>query len=1120
MLNLIKSNRMETLIEALCQVLAQVPDTPMAPEWIGIQSRGMRQWLSVSIARNLGVCANVAFLFPRQILENLAALSGNTDEMVELTRETMAWGILDLLMDEAAWPDAMTGEAGPGRYVQNDPTGRKTWQLSRHIAGVFDDYQVYRPDLLAQWESGQVQSDPVARWQAWLWKTLCRRQGEAAGLPRDAQAGATSGLPGVSTGMLPGVSPGLPPGQNLPARIFLFGVSAMPPKFLEAFAALADDLDVYLFMLSPTDQFFFDLGSVKQARKEAAAGRTDLLPESEGNPLLRALGRSGREFSGLLENFHYHEPLGDLFITPGQGADRPLSMLEVIQSDILNLVNRRAGSPDSPLPVDPQDRSLTLHLCHSPMREAQVVKDQVLAALAADTLLMPHDIIVMMPDIESYAPFLEAVFSQEPRLPFTVSDRRKRSELKLVEAFLTILSLNRSRLEKSRVMDLLRYPAVGEKFGLGATDQEILSEALADAGVFWGRDQEHRRTLAGLDFHEQSWQFGMDRLILGTMLPGGEKGLAGGILPCEGFEGLEADLLGRFAHFVATLFRSLDRLAEARTLAGWGRCLKQIARSMLSPESGQGDLVFLINALGEICQEGETAGFRRKIAFPVVEDAIISKLDQRISQGSFLAGSITLCNLMPMRSIPFKLICLMGMDEKSFPRQFRAQGFDLMARQPRLGDKNPREEDCYLFLESLISARQQMVITYTGKSIADNSPIPCAVPVAELVDAVAAGFTLPEAFSWIFDHPLHPFSPVYFDPDAGPRWFSFSASHCALARAQARRQSASEAAQGLLAVCRAGTFDSNPDSAGAPDSILLSPQDLIRFFRNPAQHFLMNRLGVRFPEMAAETREREAFQVEGLDLYTLGGQMLGATDDPLAFDRSRAGGRLPLGQKGKTEWERIRALAEPVARAAADLFPGADPEPLDISLDIGGFRFQGQVPDCYGQGRYVKTFGRLTPARLLTQWIFHLFYNAAASVPGETVLVGRDPKGSKPVATIVFQPVPDRAAEEILTLAELWQAGQNRLLPFACNPSHALVRSLVDQGGTGASDGEILEKALELARPLWEGSRHAAGAMQDRYTGLAYEGQTPFDTVETLKMSGFLDTGLAVFHPMMEYLAQ
>ncbi|NWH04238.1 exodeoxyribonuclease V subunit gamma [Desulfobacter latus] len=1115
MLNLIKSNRMENLARALCTVIGDTPGNPLSPEFIGIQSRGMKQWLSQVIARHFGICANVRFMFPRQMLEYIREHSCESQgagltESGFLNRDMMAWAVLDALMTKASKSNQSDSRLwGPETYLEHDDTGTKAMALSRRIAVVLDDYQVYRPDMLAAWGRGDNQAfeDPHALWQAALWQDLINK---GISLPDQMQACIAALESGA-------VNP-----MALPRRISLFGISAMPPFFLNLFNRLGRNMDVFLFLLTPTHQFYFDLPSPRQQEKAALKNKAlSELPE-EGNPLLGALGQSSRETQGLLENFDYDEPMGDLFADPVELG--VTDMLSVIQSDILNLVWRGRGRTDAPMAISPGDNSLAVHACHSPMREAQVLKDLILDAFNNDPGLCPHDVVVMMPDIEASAPFLEAVFSQSPALPFTVSDRRRRSESLTISAFLNILEIKETRLEKSKIMGLLSCPVIADKFGLTMGDQEVVSALFDAAGILWGKDGAHRHKILGQPYEHNSWTFGLNRLMTGFALPEASAVFVNDVLPCDGIEGLEGEILGKCAHFIHSLFKALELMDSPGTVQAWATRFRTIIADMLVKDLGNdGDMAVLLNALDDMEKEANQAEFERQVSFSAVRLALTAKLDVNISQGSFLAGGITFCNLMPMRSIPFKLVCLMGMDAQSFPRTGSSPGFDLIRQYPRLGDEQDRLEDCELFLEALLCARLRLIITYTGMHISDNTPVPVASPVAELIDTVENSFIFPQGFQWQFTHPLHPFSPVYFSNTGVPGYFSYSNAQCRICSSRRTRNN--------------GNNGHGDKAAGVPDSYFRNPTgdnvlqhqvseeapmialaDLIAFFRHPVQYYVTGTLGVSYPEPGEETDEREPFRLSGRSLYQLGSLAVSNRKKLNLYPMVKAQGRLPFGKKGEQEWARINDLAEPVTHLAQNECPDGEPRTLEICLQTDACCITGRVTDVYDQGRAVAGFGRLNPSRLLTQWIIHLAYACVEDHPGPTVMVGQDPQSRKPAVKFEFYAIAEKSRAQALLrdLAGDYLDGKARIFPFFADLCFQLVLDLSSRDYDLSTPS--LAKALSKCAGLWRNNFSSTGESFNRYTTLVFGQDNPFSDPLALEHSGVLDAGLAVYRPMLEHL--
>ena len=1108
---------MEGLMDGLAAVLAQVPGDPMAPEWIGIQSRGMKQWIATQVTQRFGVCANLSFLFPRQMIELFFTGPGIRQDSI-LSEDVLMWSIMETILENRDTPCFASLE----NYIAGDLSGRRLFQLSMKIARVFDDYQVYRPQMLLDWEKTDDNTcftDPVMAWQSLIWKRV------AVAWPHTYVAARAELIKQAALGRSAADK-----GSGLPLRISLFGVSAMPPRFLELFGVLSRTMDIYLFLLTPSDQFFFDITSLRQMEKMGLAqaeqnqieldqpgpsqnqpdqtGLLDLDPDyyEIANPLLASLGRSGRDFHGSLEAFDYHEPLGDLFEDP---LDRSINMLAVLQSDILNLVFRKAGSDNLPLAVDPEDASICIHACHSPMREAQVLKDLLLEAFEQDPNLHPHEVIVMMPDIEAYAPYLEAVFASEHSLPFSISDRRKKSESQTLEAFLKILVLKDSRLEQARVLDLLLSPAIAVKFDILAEEVLPIEAKVKEAGILWGRDGAHRQELTGARFDENTWMFGFKRLFMGYGLAEGGEKLVAGVLPCDVFEGLEAQLLGKVAHFGYTLFEGLADLSVPKTITGWGESFKTLIGSMMEKTlSNEADMGFLIQTIDDFIREGEMAGYGRTIDFCVAREIIETKLDKTISQGNFLAGSLTFCNLMPMRSIPFKVVAIMGMDEQSFPRKAGAVGFDLMKKYPKMGDKQERDEDQYLFLESLLSARDRLIITYTGMSIKDNSPIPSSGVVEALKDVITQSFQFPKGVVFCFEHPLQPFSPEYFSP--GGAFFSFSQDQCKIAMSQAVREKRGNIPAPTPFLSREFCLDLEQESSA-------TLTELVRFFRKPIETFVTRGLNLSFPDIEEPSPDREAFQLSGLSRYGLGSYYMDKTPTTDLYPLVRAGGLLPFGQKGRAEWERVKALADPVLALVNTLDPGEAMPSLGVDTRVGEFHITGSIHDLYGSGRFVAGFGRLTPARLLTQWIYHLFLTSQASpgTPCCTRLIGQDPKGKLPAVVYSFGPVA-QCQFHIENLISLYRQGQNQVPAFFCETCFYLAQSLAQKKYEKTQ--ENLELALAQSRRYWFDPFYGGGERMNRYVELMFGHKDPFENVDNLTASDILDNALLVYQPLLENL--
>ena len=1094
MFHIIKSNRMEILMQGLSSLLGEAGDHPLTPQWITVQSRGMKQWISLQLAKRLGICANIRFVFPRPLADEILSHFMPFEHQDEtVTEDFFFWSILKLIRENRSLKELSGIEA----YLQEDMTGKKRFQVSEKIAKLFDDYSVYRPDMLLDWQKGrrkETLQDPFADWQAFLFQKMMEPR------PLDHLAARTHAFSQDFSKERVNM-------DGLPPRISLFGISALPELFLQVFEKISAVMDIHMFLLTPSSRFFFDIRSGREMEKKALKEGADpeFLFDEPVNPLLSSLGASGIRFHAGLEAFHYQEPFEDLFLDP---VEEGVSMLSVLQSDILNLYHRKEGGETLPLAVDPSDTSISIHACHSSMREAQALKDLLLAEFEKNPDLAPHDIIVMMPDIEAYAPFVESVFFLETPLPFSISDRRKRSESEPLEAFLKILALKDSRLEKSLVLDLLLSESIARKFKISLDDTAKIEQMVDDANILWGRDAEHRKSLGFEAVAENTWQFGLNRLFMGMAMPEGYDGLVQGILPCESFEGPDLEVLGKLAAFCQALFSGLAGLESEKTMAVWTRVLGQLASSLLdeNPETAE-DLLFLMGTLDDLESGAKKAEFMDAVSFDMVHSLLAQKLDLNISQGNFMSGNITLCNILPMRSIPFKIVALMGMDETAFPKKAFSPGFNLIKKYPRPGDKNERNEDLYLFLETLLSARQKLIVTYTGMSIKDNSLIPCSGVVSELTEVMDQSFVFPEGYAYRFFHPLHPFDISYFNGTG--QFFSYSGDNCRMAAAllEGRREK-----RPFVEI----TDKRKPDEPLLPIAI----EDIIQFFKNPLEGFVKSGLNLSFKLLEEEKEDREAFTLAGLDQYLLGSLLLEKEAESFherdLYPVFRAMGSLPPGRKGRLEYERLMALAEPLIQeagkiSAMKLLPAAFAE-----TDAGGIMVSGQITHVRETGTYLIGFGRLNGARFLSAWIRHVFLNAAGpgNYPRQTFLLGRDPKGRKPVSTYRFPDLGRDAGRYLEELVQIFQKGIQEPFYFSCETSFQLAETLAADGFALA--GESVFKAMGRAKKAWQDRHQGTGERENRYVGLCVEYNDPFESLETLLSSGFARNAVRVFKPLLE----
>ena len=1055
------SNRLEVLAEELARCVSRPLSSPLTPEIIVVQSRGMERWVSLQLAQKLGVCANVRFPFPNAFVDEIFAATGLKAAAPEAGEAepanpydppVLTWRLMKQL------PECLqeTPFEPLRRYLREPGSTLKRLQLCLRLADLFDQYQVYRPEMVFAWEQGQEE-----HWQARLWRKLVQEQPEPhrAGLGRKL----LESLRGARAGTF-----------NLPERVSVFGISTLPEFHLSLLDALARHTEVHLFFMSPCREYWGDLrtkkerlrGGPAQLSLDFAADEPEAALEGD-NALLASLGKLGRDFFYLIEDFDY-EPRWH-FEEPGE--DR---LLHTLQTDLLNLVQ---SPPGRKRPVAPNDRSVQFHACHSPRREVEVLHDHLLAWFEADPSLTPADVLVMAPDIEPYAPYIQAVFDRpadDPRrIPYSIADRSYGRENEVVETFLALLELSHSRFGAGEVLAILEAPSVRARFNLTESDLELIQHWVRETRIRWARDAEDRARLGLPDYPQNTWQAGLQRLLLGYALPGeGERRFAE-ILPYDHVEGSQGEVLGNFLEFTDRLFEKMERLRAKHTLEAWYEELDGLLQTFFeSDDATTPQLEVVRRALLELAQMPARTGFHEELELRVLQYLLERKFHAEGYGYGFLTGGVTFCSMLPMRSIPARKICLLGMNYDAYPRPDYRLGFDLIAQKPRRGDRSRRNDDRYLFLEALLSARETLYVSYVGQNIQDNSVVPPSVVVSDLLEYLEAQFALEgagDAQTSLLahlrtEHRLQAFHPAYFQADA--RLFSYSSENLAAARALgAPRQELPAFLHGLTL----------PEAE--PDFRTVSLHDLWRFFRNPVRFLLERRLNLFLPKEGEELPDTEAFALQHLDRYRVAERLLerGMAGEPTEEVRAAAlaAGELPHGRFGETEFETLAAQVSGFVektRAQADVRKVGQ---LAVELELDGFRLTGKIEGITDSGLLFYRYARVQARDHLQAWLHHLaWHSVAGTSASRTLLFGVDNLSSGAWVGWQYTPVPDPRRLLADLLALYWQ-GLHQPLRFFPQAGLEFAESLLVKGDERA--------AVKKAVAVWRGREDGHGEQDDPY---------------------------------------
>ncbi|MEJ1298899.1 MAG: exodeoxyribonuclease V subunit gamma [Candidatus Sedimenticola sp. (ex Thyasira tokunagai)] len=1072
MLHLYHSNRLEQLADLLAEQLSDAPDDPFLSESVVVQHQGMGRWLSLQLAKRLGICANLKFPLPAgYIWQLLKVMLPDTPDQDHYQPDVLQWRLFERLSGPLDGGDF----SELGDYLK-DADELRCFELAGGLATVFDQYLVYRPDWIVRWEAGNeaVVGD---HWQATLWRELMAG-GDAhwVGLGRQLVDLARRG--------------GIDQGQ-LPPRVMLFAVSSLSVGYLEILSLLSQQIDVHLFLLNPSEGHWVDLISREEkSRRELMAEEYDLYLDV-GNPLLSSLGGQGRDFFSMLLEFDpgAHE----LFVDPDKEQ-----MLSYLQQDILQIHDGSEDDPRRMMAAD--DNSIQFHACHSPMREVEVLHDQLLALFDADSRLQADDILVLTPDMDSYAPYIEAVFSDTAGggyIPFSLADRGILSSTPLISGLFNLLALRGGRYEVNQVIALLELPAVRRCFNIEEADLPLLREWIEACGIRWGRNESTRTALGLPPTDQNSWQAGLDRLVLGYALPPAGSELFHGVRPYGDVEGSSATPLGGLLSFTSALFDLEQRLGGSRPLSEWASRLEQLLDRFFTADGREeAQLQAVRESLSILVENAGRARFSQAISLDLVVEKLRRQLEVSGGQGGFLSGGVTFCALTPMRSLPFKVICMIGMNDGAFPRHRHTPGFDLMEGSYRPGDRSRRADDRYLFLETLLSARHSLYFSYVGQDIRDNSRVPPSVLLSEVLDYLDQGFVtdtgVPVSEKIVTHHPLQAFNLRYFTSE-DERLFSYSNINCDAAGALIRK-----------APEERSFFDDSLSEPGA-EWRQVELDQLIYFFTNPTRYLLQKRLGIRLESGEGELESRDPFELgyrqrNALFQRLVTGLRSGETNERITH-LEQACGELPHGAAGEILLNSMMEKADQFAEQLSEVDNNRAPieEPVTVELTHGEIHLTGTLQQVAGHGILGYSINKLPAWQLVELWINHLALNHAAPDGIEPVTVWLD--GER---MIRLNPV-DNAGELLGGLLELYWRGLST--PLHLFPKSSRAYALATR------DSQPVEKALKAAEKCWYSNYNFGGEGENPYYKLVFDTGEQLDAV-------FCDLSERLFLPLLNAMEE
>lgn len=1126
MLRLHRSERADRLVDALAGVLADPLNDPFEAEVVAVPARGIERWLTQQLSLSLGasagrmdgVCANVDFPSPGRLAAAVTAAATGVDrEDDPWLPERAVWPLLEVVdanLDEAWLAPVAAHLAGRVGRPEGGDGATHRFTLARRVTDLFDRYWVHRPEMVRQWVAGHdTDGDggllpPDAAWQAALFRSLRRHIDVESPAERlDTACGRLRDEPAL---------------VDLPPHLSLFGLTRLPASHLAVLNAIGARREVHLFVLHPSRSLWDRIAELPDRPPAPRRRRQDLTAAVPRNPLLATWGRDAREVQTVLmgsdeDRTDEHHPL----------TSEPTTLLHRLQDDVRS--DRAppgvptAGSEDRRAFIDADDRSIQVHACHGRERQVEALRDAILHLLADDPTLQPRDVIVMCPDIDAYAPLISATFGergraegddhddgdtepgmQVPSLHVRLADRSPGATNPVLAAMSEVLELTAGRVTASQVLDFASREPVRRRFRLDDDDLARVQEWTAAAGVRWGFDAVHRAPYKLDALEVNTWKSGLDRLLLGVSMAEEDLRLVGDVLPLDDVDSGDIDLAGRLAELVDRLSDAVDALSGPKPVDAWAAAIAGAAAALTATSERdswqQNQLERILDEVVAESTAGPTTG-GSPLALGEVQALLADRLRPQPTRANFRTGHLTMCTLVPMRSVPHRVVCLLGLDDGVFPRQTASDGDDLVQRAPRVGDHDARSEDRQLLLDALLAATDHLVVTYAGRDERTNASRPPAVPVGELLDVVEATARTergtPVREQVVVHHPLQPFDARNFTAGAlaPDRHWSFDA----VALDGARASLAPRAARPpfLLGALPAATTD------------VIELDDLVRFVQHPVKAFLRQRLGVVVRGGDDEPADAMPVALDALDAWGVGERLVDArlagTGAATCVAAEVARGALPPGALGARTLDDVMPIVERiVSSAVAVQRPGAERRTVTVAVEVGGRSVVGTVPDVLDDLLRSVTYSRLGPKHRLTAWVRLLALTAADSETAyRASSIGRG--GGEDVDVASISPLGDHAdarhraaLHHLGTLVDLYDRGMREPLPIYAKTSAAYAEAR-RAGRNPTSKG----------RDAW-GSRKFDNEDREPEHVLVMDGVVPFDRLlDAVPADGEAGTGWA-----------
>lgn len=987
----------------MAEMMKKTSPNIFVPNYVVTQTEGMNIWLKQQLAKELGIVANCFFIKPNDIIIKVYALLGGTFERT-VSKENLVW-ILYKQLNEKSFLEKFPEQANY-LFYDNEAQDLKQLGLAEKLADLFDQYQIFRPEMIQEWNN-LANEDAAENWQAYLWAK--------------AKQSLTTKIPDktiISDYILEKlkVDEECKKLKQVLPEMYLFGLSIITRYHMTLFTEISKQIDVYFYLQNPApDIYWIDDRSEKDVVTWRQKGVRHTDSQIIGNDLLNNWGKVLRNTFSLL--FKNEELINEYEIIEIEET-KPTTLLSKIQNDV---ANNKFADRNKIEEIDLKDGSLTIHSCYTIAREVDVLYQYLVHNIEnAEQKISSRDIIVLVSDINLYAPYIKAIFENEPyKFRYKISDASVTNGNNLISALVAILSLKEEELTSESLVKLLDFKSIRDRFSI--TDKQKIRTVIEATNIRFG--------IAGKRIDETdliSWNYGLKRIMYGVCMADSEEYLGDNpsFFPVDIVEGAAALEVISFCHFVEIIIATIEAQKQKRNIEDWVKHVQNLVENLLfNNEDNNSDEVesyhILINHLEKYTPIFEEV--KDSFSYELFSKDLIESISQDTSGKLFASEGISFCSFIPMRSIPFKIVAILGMNDASFPRKEKLNNFNLMALKPQLGDRNIKDNDKHLFLETLLSAKEKLYLSYLGVSAIDNAKKAPSILVDELLQYIQNGMEseINVADKIIIQQPLHHFSERYNQEDKN--LYRYTGKH----------------------LSDINEYKNTTKQKKELKITSINFKDLVGFYQYPIKKYYQKKLNIYYNNDDDILQEVEAFEIDNRGRWLLKNKLLQQNENVATFRNEQVKkGNLPLGNIADLSIEKIDSEVSVVKSRVKVYANGERVNQIPFEIELNKLALTGTIENVYGNKIINCCFSKNYYKNAITAYLSALAGRALGKINQLIFIYSVDNKSSKNDSdeeTIPYQEFiwmfdtmnENEATEKLKNIVAFYETGINELIPLS-----------------------------------------------------------------------------------------